>query len=551
MTGPRHGLFWRLFGAGALIALIATGAATFATVRSTSVAVQQAQQQSLHDDARAYEALIAYAATHRSWGAADGVVARLARRTGERIVVTDTGGRTLVDSSGTSSAALHSPKLARATIDPLNVDTTLLPETPTLGDSVQEAQPVPCVAARQECRFVVTGTTSIDSRVSGPFDGDTARAARVRLEERIDRCLDRAGLAPAIVLNDDFSVVIGYGDHHATVARCIDDSRREMLSSYVAPRALLFVGDGRARADVLWDLSSGGWLRVLLLAGAVLGVTLVLCALLARQVVRPLRGMAHTALRASEGDLGARVDYRRADEVGEVAQAFNAMAERRQQLEVARRQLVSDVSHELRTPVSNARAWLEGAQDGLVETNDELLASLHEEMVHLQRLIEDLHEISLGDAGELRIQRERFDLRPLLEQVAASFGGAAEAAGVELVVDVSSDGWVDADPMRLRQALSNLVANALRHTPSGGRVELDGAPGRVSVTDTGEGIPPEELDRIFERFHRVDRSRSRTSGGSGLGLAIVRQIVEAHGGTTTARSRPGSGTTVVLTFPEE
>jgi two-component system sensor histidine kinase BaeS len=196
--------------------------------------------------------------------------------------------------------------------------------------------------------------------------------------------------------------------------------------------------------------------------------------------------------------------------------------------------------------LSNVRGWIEAAQDGLVAPDAELLASLHEESLQLQRLVDDLHDLSLGDAGALRVIPEPVDLTAFLGQVAAAFRGAAESAGVRLVVDAEPGSQVDADPVRLRQAVANLVANALRHTPSGGSVTLHGAPGEVAVHDTGEGIPPAELPHVFERFRRVDPSRSRSTGGSGLGLAIVRQIAEAHGGTATIQSTPGSGTTVTL-----
>ncbi len=544
----RGSLFFRLFGAGALIALVAIAAATFATVHSTSVAVQQAQQQSLHEDARTYDALIGYAATHRSWVDARPLVDRLAAASGDRVSVTDPTGRTLVDSTG--SRRPHVPSQARAVLDPLSVDTTLLPESTLRQDPVKEQlRAIPCDSAAPSCRWYEVTAPAVDSRVVGPFRGASATAALSRLRARIDGCLDAAGLRPTTELRTEFIVTVDYPERHGAVRRCVDESRRAMLSNHVAPRALLFVGDSRARADVLWDLSRGGWLRIVLLAGAVLAVTLALCVLLARRIVGPLREMAAIALRAGEGDLTARVAYGRQDEVGEVARAFNTMADRREQLEVARRRLVSDVSHELRTPVSNARAWLEGAQDGLVDAGEELLASLHEEMLHLQHLIEDLHQLSLGDAGELRIRAEQLDLESFLDQIGASFRGAAETAGVDLIVQTPVGGQVHADPLRLRQALSNLVANALRHTPPGGRITVSGVPGRVAVSDTGEGIPADELPQVFERFHRVDPSRSRSSGGSGLGLAIVRQIAEAHGGTATIESIPGGGTSVTLILP--
>jgi two-component system sensor histidine kinase BaeS len=256
--------------------------------------------------------------------------------------------------------------------------------------------------------------------------------------------------------------------------------------------------------------------------------------------------MAAIALRAGDGDLEVRVPERRRDEVGQVAHAFNRMADRRQELEEARRRMVSDVSHELRTPLANVRGWVEAAQDGVVAADQQLLSSLHEESLHLQALVDDLHDLSLGDAGELRLDPQPIELQEFLDQVATSFRATA---GAPLEVSVEPGARIEADPLRLRQAVGNLVANALRHTPPGGRVTLRGAPGTIVVADTGEGIPADELPFVFDRFRRVDPSRSRATGGSGLGLAIVRQIAESHGGTATVRSTVGEGTEVTLTVP--
>ena len=279
-------------------------------------------------------------------------------------------------------------------------------------------------------------------------------------------------------------------------------------------------------------------------------MTLLLCALLAATIVVPLRRLSAAAVRAGEGDLAARVPQGRRDEIGHLARAFNQMADRRQQLEESRRRMVSDVSHELRTPLANVRGWVEAARDGVVEPDRALMDSLLEESLHLQRLVDDLHDLALADAGELRLEPEPIDLEAFLAQVATAFGAAARAGGITLAVECEPGAGVVADPVRLRQAVVNLVANALRHTPPGGRVVLVGAPGSLRVRDDGEGIAAEELPHVFDRFRRVDPSRTRATGGSGLGLAIVRQIAEAHGGTASATSRPGVGTEVVLALPD-
>ncbi|MBJ7356694.1 ATP-binding protein [Nocardioides sp.] len=537
----------RLFALGAVVALLAVAAATWATVRATTVAVQEEQQESFHADAKIYDALVEYAATHRSWSGAQSLVRRLGRQHDGPVTLTDTAGQVILSSDGSTEP--HAPGKARARLDALDVDTALLiapqqePE-PVTGptDCGGEIGPSECA------RVIVTPTLALDPRIDGPFT-TADRSAFQALQRAVRACLREAGAPSQVTLLENLSVVVPGGEARRVVTGCLDDALRAALAPYVAPPALLHMTGEGSQAEVFWDLSGPNQRRIALLAGGVLLVTLVLCAMLAATIVRPLRRMAATALRAGEGDLAARVPERRRDEIGELGRAFNRMADRREQLEEARRQMVSDVSHELRTPLANVRGWVEAARDGVVPADQELIASLHEESLHLQRLVDDLHDLALADAGELRLEPEAVELAVFLDQVASSFGAAAARAGIDLLTDCAPGAWVQADPVRLRQAVANLVANALRHTPPGGRVTLRAADGLVEVVDDGEGIPDDELSRVFERFRRVDPSRSRATGGSGLGLAIVRQIVEAHGGTATARSGLGLGTSIRLAFP--
>ena len=407
-----------------------------------------------------------------------------------------------------------------------------------------------CTGGTRCVPHVVTPVSTLDPRVLDDPDERTARAAD-RVMTRADACLVRKGLPRASSYGSDLSIEVSYPGQDAAVARCLEAARRAELTPFVAPVALLFIGRGGARADVSLDLSGGSQAQIALLAGGVLVLTLLLCALMAASVARPLRRMAGVALRTSEGDLTVRVPDQRRDEVGQVAQAFNRMADRREQLEDARRRLASDVSHELRTPLANVRGWLEAVQDGVADPDARLIDSLHEETLHLQHLVDDLHQLALGDAGALQLAPEDVDLETLLGQVAGAFAATVEAGGMTLVVDVRPGATVSADPLRLRQVIDNLVANAVRHTSPGGHVTLRGSPGVVSVVDDGEGISAADVPHVFDRFHRVDASRTRATGGSGLGLAIVRQVVEAHGGSVDLVSAPGVGTTVtlVLTTP--
>jgi two-component system, OmpR family, sensor histidine kinase BaeS len=222
-------------------------------------------------------------------------------------------------------------------------------------------------------------------------------------------------------------------------------------------------------------------------------------------------------------------------------------------MEALRKTMVSDIAHELRTPLSNVRGWLEAVEDGLSRADETLVSSLLEEALLLQHIIDDLQDLAMADAGQLRLHPEDVRLQELLAQVAAAYGARAEEAGVTLTVRVEGDVELHADPVRLRQAVGNLVGNAVRHTPRGGTVAVhgrrDGEQVSIDVTDTGVGIDPPDLPHVFDRFWRAEKSRTREAGGSGLGLAIVRKLAETHGGTVTVASEPGRGATFTLGLP--
>jgi signal transduction histidine kinase len=276
---------------------------------------------------------------------------------------------------------------------------------------------------------------------------------------------------------------------------------------------------------------------------------------LSRRILGPVESLTAAARRMERGDLAARVPESGArDEIGALALAFNAMASRIERTERLRRDLVSDVAHELRTPLTHLRCQLEAIQDGLATAGTESVVALHEDVLALQRLVDDLQELALADAGQLRLDLEAVLPRAALERAAAAAEAAAMRAGVTVTVRVEGEPpAARADARRLAQALGNLVANAIAHTPSGGRVELaaaerDGAI-EIAVSDTGAGIAPEQLPHVFERFWRADPSRDRATGGAGLGLAIVQQLVRAMGGEARAASEPGRGSSFSFTLP--
>jgi signal transduction histidine kinase len=320
---------------------------------------------------------------------------------------------------------------------------------------------------------------------------------------------------------------------------------------------LLGQGPGISTFSTLEQQFVGTVNWALLLASLIAGaVAIVISLVVARRLTAPLASMTQAAQAMARGDLTRRVQVSSDDEVGRLAGAFNTMAASLARAEDLRRNLVADVAHELRTPLAVLRADLEALQDGVYQPSPERLAALYEETDLLARLVADLHELSLAEAGQLAMARRPTDLAQVCQQTVAVMATQAAARGVSLVVGQAADGAIsNVDPDRIGQVLRNLLSNALRHTPAGGSVTLDcrseGKHIMLSVRDTGMGIKAEDLPHIFDRFYRGEKSRARATGGAGLGLAIVKQLVEAHGGAVWAESTPGQGATFYIRLPRD
>jgi two-component system OmpR family sensor kinase/two-component system sensor histidine kinase BaeS len=299
--------------------------------------------------------------------------------------------------------------------------------------------------------------------------------------------------------------------------------------------------------------------RSLLQAGILAGLLAVLMGLIiARSLSAPLGRLALAARRISRGELDQRVPVGGADEVADVAGAFNEMAVHLQESEILRRNLVADVAHELRTPLSVIQGNLQAILDDVYPLDKTEIAAIYDETLILNRLINDLRELAQAEAGQLSLNLQPIDLGLLLKNGADTFAELSREKNVALKVTVAEFlPAVLADSDRVRQVLHNLLSNALRHTPEGGTiavtaVELEqGRYIKVMVADSGSGIPAEDVTHVFDRFWRADRSRSRELGGSGLGLAIARQLVEAHGGQIGVESEgaPGQGSRFWFTLP--
>ncbi len=317
-------------------------------------------------------------------------------------------------------------------------------------------------------------------------------------------------------------------------------------SGYLVPLFLPSPGEGLRSAAVLNALDR----RLVAVTGAAAVLSLLATWILARRILAPVRQLREAARDLARGRLERRVPAAGPEEIAELGRAFNGMAgelERQQQL---RRGLVNDVAHELRAPLTAMLCRLDAGQDGLETDPAAALAGFRGDVEHLVKLVEDLQELALAEAGRLRLE-----CVPI--SVADAAQSALRTAGLDLDprlrLDVAADLTVAADPLRLRQALVNLLTNAARHTPPGGQIRLGASAAvaevRIEVADTGCGLSEEQLARAFERFYRADTARQRETGGSGLGLAIVKALVEAQHGRVWARSAPGAGATFGLALP--
>ncbi|GAA0222060.1 HAMP domain-containing sensor histidine kinase [Cryptosporangium japonicum] len=561
-TVPLHrSLLIRLVATSMLIAVCAVAATAWLTTELTRRAVVPEPSRALTADTDIYDALIGYAATHRTWAGVDGVLRTLAERTGRRIALTTPDRRPIAAAPADAITAVAVSSVPTAAVDPLNSDGGLIDPRAVgpyrLGASDRSA--LDRIAADQVACLAKVGYPAETVRtpsgrpVVQPADGrreefceswaldqpvGAERAPLAELTERVAVCAGEQKL----FITPLFAVAYGSG---AQLQSCLDAERRAQLRPWVAPIALVFVtGPAAPEPEPGVTLSRRNVLRIAGTTTLVFVVAAAATILVGRRLVRPLRLLTDAARR----DARHPVPVTTRDEIGYLAAAFNDLAARRQAVERQRTEMVSDIAHELRTPLTNIRAWLESARDGVITVDAEVLEVLVEESILLHHVVDDLGDLAAADAGSLRVHREPIYVRDLLEQLVGVHQG-----GVRVVLEAAADPEVSVDPVRLRQIVGNLLSNAVRHTPPGGRVtvrlEVRPAQLEIAVTDTGSGIAPADLAKVFDRFWRADTSRTRATGGSGLGLAISRQLAHAHGGELTATSEPGHGSTFTLVLP--
>jgi two-component system sensor histidine kinase BaeS len=355
----------------------------------------------------------------------------------------------------------------------------------------------------------------------------------------------------------DDSVIVLSKPSGATISR---------VAAHMVLQATLSAEDGRVHNAVLF-LPNGQFveqdpnviearLRELLWMGALVAVLAsgLASAALAAYLVRPLRALRLAAGRMAEGDLSVRVPITGDVELKDLAAAFNRTAEKLERAERSRTEMTSDIAHELRSPLNSLHVQLEAIREGILPASTDRINALIDESEHLTELVADLQQLTLFDTDAFRIRPEALSPFELLRSVAAKFEGAAKRRDVVLAIRCDPEAEVYADVRGLRHIVLNLTANALRHARSGGHVELSSTifdrSVEIAVTDDGAGIPDAHLERIFDRFFRIDGARSRDSGGTGLGLAIAKRLVEAHGGTIRAENVMPSGARISFTVPQ-
>jgi two-component system sensor histidine kinase BaeS len=283
-------------------------------------------------------------------------------------------------------------------------------------------------------------------------------------------------------------------------------------------------------------------------------VALLLGIFLSRTFTRPIRELTEATRAVADGNLGQQVSVRSKDELGKLAASFNRMSSDLARSTNARKQMTADIAHELRTPLSLILGHADAVHDGVLPPSQENFEIIRDEAVRLEHLVDDLRILSLADAGELSIHLQEVSPQKLLSDIQATYLYLASQKNVEIQLDMASDmPMLKIDPVRMTQVLTNVLDNALRHTPEDGQIKLsartvqDGI--ELSIQDSGSGVEDEDANRIFERFYRTDSARHRDRGGSGLGLAIAKSIVQAHNGQIWAESAPGQGLTVKIKLP--
>ena len=584
----------RIFLLVMLVAVTAIGATAFLTLSLTSREVTRSQDAARRHAQEIIDTISGYGRAQGRWELLSKVAVELSARTELHIQLTTTDDVTIVDTDnlrfgkasgpvqavpfqvdprpeltdtpGVVAAERLRQRVGASDSPPAGILEKFSAGDPVLPENLYDPEPtdpyrgsLPAQALRQltQYRAGLIAARCVADKTEGSLPALPMATAPYLTPALIAANQDCVRKATSKVLGDklwiedawrsfaacDRLFAIGKGNGNA----CIRDAFHEQSTTTSAAQLQLYLG---APSDS--NLGQLGRPAALGAAGLIL-VALLGTALIARQVSNPVRRLTEASRRLAAGQLDTRVRASGKDELARLSESFNAMADAVQGSEERQRRLVADVAHEMRTPLSNLRGYLEGLSDGVVEPSRELFASLHEETLLQRRILDDLQVLALAEAGNLGYQKSPVDLADLVGVGATLHRAVAAEAGIALTVDVPAPVWVEADPDRLRQVLGNLLTNAIRYTDAGGhvlvRVREEAGQAVMIVQDTGVGMSPQDLTRVFDRFWRADPARQRATGGTGLGLTIAHRIVTDHRGRIEVTSRPGEGTTFTVRLP--
>ncbi|MFI7339122.1 sensor histidine kinase [Streptomyces sp. NPDC050085] len=532
----------RALGLLLLVALAATAATAWLTWRQATGQVREEVSAGREEIALITGELYAYGYAHGTWDGVSATVAALSRQTGQRIRVVSDADVLLADSDALAGRDVRPV----STRPPVLVDPRPRLVLP-VGKVPRASVKTTLVALGAYRDSVAYATCLTRARAAVHAEPDRFGMPQATADRPVGQCapLKQPPVSQALSRQDRDAAMPCEKEREP--AACLRRAFNERADAFAPARLQI-------RTGVLHESppSLAATPTVLVAAGVALAVILG-ALLLSRAVLRPVRALTGAARALGEGDPTRRVPESGRDEIAGLGRVFNRMADSLQEAEDRQRRLTGDIAHELRTPLANLRGYLEALRDGVVEPTPELLDSLHREALLQQRIVDDLQDLALAEAGALTYHRAPVALRELLDTCRTAHRQQAEDAGVRVELAAARPVFVHGDPDRLRQVLGNLVVNALRVTAPGGVVTLalnaQGDRAVIEVRDTGTGIRPEDLPHLFDRFWRADAARGRATGGSGLGLAVAHRIVADHDGTIEVASTLGAGSTFTVVLP--
>lgn len=562
-----------------VVAVTAIGATAWLSFSIASRQYQQQNSDSLAHQEQIVTAVQQYGLLHGSWPGVDSVVVQQAERTKLHVQLRTEDQMVLVDSDVVAGRTAGQVQGAALGIDPrpaLEQDVVSVAQSAPevsgyafktsfsrfpMSDLFSSARgddpgiPAPALMVRQAAQY--RGALNAVRCIAE----QTGQEAALRTERWPYLTAEQTGAYPECVAEADRTVradtdwLEGIGKAYSdclvspeeaderNITCLLTTFTRAVTTSSAVPLQLYLGTPDENTVSYLGRPAALGAAGLLLFA--FLGTMLI-----ARRVSKPVNRLTEASQRLAGGQLDVRVPAEGRSELARLSASFNAMAEAVQRSEERQRRLVADVAHELRTPLSNLRGYLEGLSDGVVEPSRELFASLHEETMLQRRILDDLQVLALAEAGDLKYTKAPMDLAEVVSGSVTAQRAVAAEAGVALTLDAPAPVAVTADPDRIRQVIGNLLSNAIRYTDRGGhvlvRVRAEDGEAVLTVRDTGVGISPADLTRVFDRFWRADPARQRATGGTGLGLTISHRIVADHGGRIHVASELGEGTTFTV-----